>query len=119
MAFDLVGANPKHYDGEWIRYNVWTWHRLWESITTRFPEEKNAIKLWYSNAGEFVPEDVCHRLADRIESLGVAVIAHDMANSKLPMHADDTPPFTLMLIIEAELPAFVAFLKSCGGFFLK
>lgn len=119
MAFDLKGADPKNYDGEWIRFNVWAWHRIWRTIVELFPEEKNTIKLWYVNAGEFVNKEASERIADKIERYGLDRFAQDVAAQDLPVHQESIGDRTLFMAYVFEMPAFIAFLRSCNGFFLK
>ena len=119
MAFDLVGKDPLHYDGEWIRFNVWSWHRVWRSVLKLFPEEKGSIKLWYVNAGEFVNKETCERLADKIEGYGVDRFALHMSHLDLPVQQSNVGDSTLYAAYVFEMPALVSFLRSCNGFYLK
>lgn len=118
MAFDLIGAQPRGYDGEWIRFNVWTWHRIYRAICQEFPEE-NIVKLWYVNANEFIDKDACIRWANKIEGYGVDHFAQTVSQIDLPVQQTNMGATTLYMALVFEMPAFVSFLRSCNGFYLK
>lgn len=119
MAFDLKGVAPNNYDGEWIRFNIWSWHRIWRSIVELFPEEKNTIKLWYVNSNELVDREACERIADKIEYYGTDKFAQYVASLQLPVQQESIGARTLFMAYVFEMPAFIAFLRSCNGFYLK
>lgn len=119
MSFDLKGANPANYDGEWIRFNVWTWHRIWRGVTELFPEEKESINLWYVNAGEFVNKETAERLANKIDRYGTDRFAQTISDIDMPVQQENIGARTLYMAIVFEMPAFIAFLRSCNGFYLN
>lgn len=118
MAFDLVGSKPDSYDGEWIRFNVWSWHRIYKAICQAFPEE-DVVKLWYVNNNEFVDKETCARWADKIERYGTEHFAQTASKIDLPVQQTHIGETTLYMAFVFEMPAFVAFLRSCGGFYIK
>ena len=119
MAFDLKGASPSSYDGEWIRFNIWSWHRIWKTIVKLFPEEDGSINLWYVNAGEFVNKETCERIADKIDRYGTDRFSLEVSRADVPMQQDNIGDRTLYMAFVFEMPAFVSFLRSCNGFYLK
>jgi hypothetical protein len=119
MAFDLRGVSPDGYDGEWIRFNVWSWHRIWRGVMELFPEEKDSIKLWYVNASEVVSKETCERIANKIERYGVDGFSKTISDMDLPLQQENIGKRTLYMAFVFEIPAFVAFLKSCNGFSLE
>jgi hypothetical protein len=118
MAFDLVGAQPKNYDGEWVRFNIWTWHRIYKALCQEFPEE-DVVKLWYVNNDEFVDEDTCVRWADKIERYGTDRFSQTASKLDLPVQQTNIGERTLYMSLVFEMPAFVSFLRNCNGFYIK
>lgn len=116
MAFDLRGTSPKEYSGEWIRFNVWNWHRIWRACKRLFPEETSKVIFWYSNLGEIVPESVAIILASQIEKFGVDRFAKEAASEDVADPQEKIGERTVVTSLEIELPAFIDFLKTCGGF---
>lgn len=116
MAFDLIGENPKSYDGEWIKFNIWTWHRIWLGLQDLCPEETSSIKNWYTNSGELVPEEVAKKIGKSIQKYGDARFAK-LAASKVDVdQMSNVGDRTIEAHILFEMEAFIAFLYSCGGF---
>jgi hypothetical protein len=116
MAFDLRGINPQEYSGEWIRFNVWNWHRIWRACKRLFPEETAQVIFWYSNLGEAVPEKTAIALANLIEKMGIERFAREAVSENVPDPQQRMGERTIVTSLEYELPAFMDFLRSCGGF---
>lgn len=119
MAFDLMGKAPEHYDGEWIRFNIWTWHRIWRSVIELFPEHQDSISLWYVNSNEFIDKETCLRLSEAIERYGEERFALHASHLDLPVQQTHIGYQTIYMALVFEMPYFIKFLKSCGGFYLK
>jgi hypothetical protein len=119
MAFDLRGIDPQNYDGEWIRFNVWNWHRIWRASKRLFPKKVNSVIFWYSNLGECVPFDVAKSLADSIEGFGIERFAREACSEAVVDPQDRIGNQTIVTSLEYELPAFILFLKSSGGFTIE
>jgi hypothetical protein len=118
MAFDLKGVDPQDYHGEWIRFNIWIWPRVWKTILKLFPQEDSLIKFWYLNAGEHVNEEVCNKIADRIEQYGTELFARDMSKIDLPTPHKNINEHTIFGTYAQEIEEFILFLRSCRGFYL-
>jgi hypothetical protein len=116
MAFDLKGLNAQSYSGEWIRFNVWNWHRIWRACKKLFPKETAGVVFWYSNLGETVSDLTAKTLAESIEQFGIEKFAREAVAEDVPDPQERLGERTIVTSLEIELPAFVAFLKDCGGF---
>jgi hypothetical protein len=119
MAFDLKGISPKSYDGEWIRFNVWNWHRVWRASKKNFPEITDPVTFWYSNLGEHVSENTSMDLADAIEQFGIERFAREAIKEDVPDPQEMMGERTIVTTLEIELPAFILFLRQCGGFSIE
>jgi hypothetical protein len=116
MAFDLKGLNAQSYSGEWIRFNVWNWHRIWRACKRLFPEETAEVIFWYSNLGETVTEETANKLGELIDRFGIDRFAREAVAIDVPDPQVRMGERTIVTSLEYELPAFVAFLRTCGGF---
>lgn len=116
MAFDLVGESPENYHGKWIRFNIWTWHRIWRGLQEIAPELTKDTILWYTNSGELVDSKKSVAMAELIEKIGSAGFAKIAA----PKHPHDPMlnigDRTIEAHIEFETRELILFLKHCGGF---
>lgn len=119
MPFDLKGANPSEYSGEWIRFNVWTWHSIWRAALELFPDTVSSVKIWHSNSGEFVTEDTCIQLASQIERYSIEMFSKVAASQHVPNPQKDIGERTVEAGILFGMPAFILFLRSCNGFYIK
>lgn len=118
MAFDLRGVLPEGYDGEWIRFNMWTWHAIWKTVQQEVPESKE-VEYWFVNRGDFVSSELCTKIVDAIEKIApehCAKIVSDWG-SELTVQSGigDRALYSALL---SEMPAFVRFLKTCNGFYI-
>lgn len=118
MAFDLKGTSPQEYSGEWIRFNIWMWPRVWKASTELVPNLLD-IKLWYLNANELVNEKTCIELADQIERYGVDNFASKISRMDLPVPNKHLDKQTIYGTYVFEIEEFVLFLRSCGGFYIQ
>jgi hypothetical protein len=116
MAFDLKGSDPRNYDGEWIRFNIWSWHRICRGIEQLFPEEYNGLGVWYTNSGQFVDPETCQNLANYIERYGDERFGMYCGDLDMPIHPDSIGDKTLSAGIPFEMNSFIKFLRSCNGF---
>lgn len=116
MAFQLRGISPKSYDGKMIRFNVWTWHRIWKAFSDFDSSLTKDTEFWYSNSGDVVKEMNCEGMADLIDSVGHKIFA-EIATLKVPLaQQHNVEQHTLVAALEFEIEPFVRFLRSCGGF---
>ena len=116
MAFQLRGISPKIHDGKLMRFNVWTWHRIWLAFQEVCPELVEDIEFWYANNGEVVDEDTAKKMADKIESLGDGVFARIATSKVTDKQQHNVSDPTLISALEFEFGPFVDFLRNCGGF---
>lgn len=116
MAFDLKGISPSEYSGEWIRFNVWTWHMIWRASKKLFPNETKDVVFWYTNYGEVVSPETSIALAKSIEQIGIEAFALAASKEDVPIPQNNTSNNVILVSLEYELPAFLAFLKTCNGF---
>lgn len=119
MAFDLVGENPKDYDGEWIRFNIWTWHRIWRGVIKVFPDIAESVEEWYHNSNQLVPASTAVRLAKELQMYGEARFAKAAAEENIADQMLNIGDRTVEAHILFEMDAFIKFLYSCNGFRIK
>lgn len=116
MAFQLRGLSPKIHDGKMIRFNIWTWHRIWLALEEISPDLVKDIKLWYANSGTVVDDHTAQEMANIIENYGNEKFAR-LASYKIDLKQQhNVSERALVSAIEFEIQPFIDFLRNSGGF---
>jgi hypothetical protein len=110
MGMDVCGNLPASGKGAYFRNNSWWWHPLWEYCEEIAPDLIPAGNPGHTNDHWGLDEEASLSLADRL--------AAALASGETQRHAEHYAayfkpsfPFTV-----ANVRAFEAFLRDCGGF---
>ena len=116
MAFQLRGIDPKSYGGGLIRFNVWTWHRIWLGLSEIDKDLTKSFSLWYANSGQIVDEKSAIKMAEAISHFGYGQFARLATNKVTELQQHAVSPQTLVAALEFEIDPLIIFLNECGGF---
>lgn len=63
MGMDVSGVKPRSKAGEYVRYNVWHWHPLWDLCGFLAPEITDEVQYAHSNDGDGLDDKKSQLLA--------------------------------------------------------
>jgi hypothetical protein len=115
MGMDVIGHKPTAPEGAYFGVTLFAWGRLAAFILNVAAEEAQPCKHWFSNDWDGLNAIETERLADRLDrELASGAIDRLLAAMRSePEYAE------ICSVVDTLLPAFLHFLRYCGGFWIS